>query len=273
MSELITLKKRDSLSCEKCGKDDPFPFTCTYCKKSFCADHHLPENHECGSIWMARPPTEFPGASSQKRSYGSSSYDRGSSGSDRIFWFSRTELKHLAVGTLLVMLVALSLTGFFIPDNLVTLFLALISASSFLLHEIAHKFTAQRYGLWSEFRIIPFGAVLTIASIFLPLKIIAPGSVIITGRATLSTIGRTAFAGPLTNIILSYGLLISSFLSSGSFISVILGWGAYVNAILAIFNLIPFGLLDGQKIMSWNMKVWAIGIAFSAVLFFISRAF
>ena len=223
---------------------------------------------------MARPPTEFPGASSQKRSYGSSSYDRGSSGSDRIFWFSRTELKHLAVGTLLVMLVTLSLTGFFIPDNLVTLFLALISASSFLLHEIAHKFTAQRYGLWSEFRIIPFGAVLTIASIFLEqLKIIAPGSVIITGRATLSTIGRTAFAGPLTNIILGYGLLISSFLSSESIISVILGWGAYVNAILAIFNLIPFGLLDGQKIMSWNMKMWAIGIAFSAVLFLSAEPF
>ena len=222
---------------------------------------------------MASPPTEIPTASSQKRSYGSSSYNRSSRISENILWFSRKELKHLVVGTFLVMMVALSLTGVFIPDNWVTLSLALVFASSFLLHEIAHKFTAQRYGLWSEFRIIPFGAVITIASIFLPLKIIAPGTVMITGRATLSTIGRTAFAGPMTNIILGYGLLLSSFLTSGSIISVILGWGAYVNAILAIFNLIPFGVLDGQKIISWNMKVWAIGISLSAVLFFISRAF
>ncbi len=261
------------MSCEKCGKVDPFPFTCTYCKKSFCADHHLPENHECDNIWMARPPTEPPEASSQKRSYGSFSYNRSSSVSEGIFWFSITELKHLAVGTFLVMMVGLSLTGSFIPDNWMTLSLALIFASSFLLHEVAHKFTAQKYGLWSEFRLIPFGAVLTIASIFLPLKIIAPGPILITGRATLSTIGRTAFAGPMTNIILGYGLLFSSFLTSGSIISVVLGWGAYVNGILAIFNLIPFGVLDGQKIMSWNLRVWAIGIAFAAVLFFVSRAF
>jgi Zn-dependent protease len=96
---------------------------------------------------------------------------------------------------------------------------------------------------------------------------------LITGRVTLSTIGKTAFAGPLTNITLGYALLFLSFLTSGSIISLVLGWGAYVNSILAIFNLIPFGVLDGQKIMSWNMRVWAIGIAFSAVLFFVSRAF
>ena len=260
------------MSCEKCENDNSLPFTCTYCKKTFCADHHLPENHECGNIWMARPPTEIPTVSSQRRSY-SSSYNHGSRVSENIFWFSRQELKHLVIGTFLVMMVALSLTGVFIPDNWVTLSLAFIFASSFLLHELAHKFTAQKYGLWSEFKLIPFGSVLTIASIFLPLKIIAPGTVMIIGRATLSTIGRTAFAGPLTNIILGYGLLLSSLLTSGSIISMILGWGAYVNAILAIFNLIPFGVLDGQKIISWNMKAWAIGIGFSAVLFFISRAF
>jgi len=261
------------LSCEKCRKDDLIPFTCNYCKKTFCADHHLPENHECDNIWMTRPPTELPAASSQKRSYRSSSYSRNFSISGGVFGFSTKELKHLAIGTFLVMMVALSLTGSFMPDNWVTLSLALIFASSFLLHEVAHKFTAQRYGLWSEFRLIPFGAVLTIASIFLPLKIIAPGTVLITGRVTLSTIGKTAFAGPLTNITLGYALLFLSFLTSGSIISLVLGWGAYVNSILAIFNLIPFGVLDGQKIMSWNMRVWAIGIAFSAVLFFVSRAF
>lgn len=36
---------------------------------------------------------------------------------------------------------------------------------------------------------------------------------------------------------------------------------AFINGIIATFNLIPFGILDGFKIFSWNKKVWAIGFA------------
>ncbi len=39
---------------------------------------------------------------------------------------------------------------------------------SFLTHEIAHKVTAQKKGLWAEFRLTTFGALLTFVSIFLP---------------------------------------------------------------------------------------------------------
>jgi len=32
--------------CEKCGKES-MSFICSYCGKSFCSDHRLPENHDC----------------------------------------------------------------------------------------------------------------------------------------------------------------------------------------------------------------------------------
>ncbi|MEE9586173.1 MAG: AN1-type zinc finger domain-containing protein [Nitrososphaerales archaeon] len=253
------------MQCEKCGTDEPFPFTCSYCGKKFCVDHRIPENHDCTEIWMARPPLKAPPPPSRKRFFRSSSFGADAYKQQGAFWFSRTELKHLAVGTLLVTLVALSLTGSFRPNS-ITLSLSLLFASSFLLHEMAHKFTAQKNRLWSEFRLVPFGALLTLISIIFPLKIIAPGAVIISGRSTLSTIGRTAFAGPLTNILLGFGLLLLSLFVPNQNISWILSWGANVNGILAIFNLIPFGVLDGQKIISWNIKVWAVAVAFSAAL-------
>lgn len=36
-------------ACAKCGKDS-MSFTCSYCGKSFCSDHRLPENHDCDKL-------------------------------------------------------------------------------------------------------------------------------------------------------------------------------------------------------------------------------
>jgi Zn-dependent protease len=49
--------------------------------------------------------------------------------------------------------------------------------------------------------------------------------------------------------------------------------GAFFNAYVAVFNLIPFGILDGYKIFSWDKKVWALAFAVSAVLTVISGFF
>lgn len=38
------------VNCEHCGKDIYMPFKCKYCSKSFCADHRLPEAHDCKDL-------------------------------------------------------------------------------------------------------------------------------------------------------------------------------------------------------------------------------
>jgi len=35
---------------------------------------------------------------------------------------------------------------------------------------------------------------------------------------------------------------------------------------MAVFNLIPFGILDGYKIFSFNKKIWALAFTASAAL-------
>ncbi|MHA1651875.1 MAG: AN1-type zinc finger domain-containing protein, partial [Candidatus Helarchaeota archaeon] len=42
--------------CTKCGKEVYMPFICNYCGNAFCADHRLPENHNCKNIHEALPP-------------------------------------------------------------------------------------------------------------------------------------------------------------------------------------------------------------------------
>ena len=41
---------RTLVKCYYCGKEVDFPFRCEYCKRYFCAEHRLPENHECQAL-------------------------------------------------------------------------------------------------------------------------------------------------------------------------------------------------------------------------------
>jgi len=34
-------------TCSYCGADESMPFTCKFCRETYCAEHHLPENHDC----------------------------------------------------------------------------------------------------------------------------------------------------------------------------------------------------------------------------------
>jgi uncharacterized protein YkwD len=36
--------------CECCGKEVLLPFVCPYCRKIFCSEHRLPENHQCSNL-------------------------------------------------------------------------------------------------------------------------------------------------------------------------------------------------------------------------------
>ncbi len=143
---------------------------------------------------------------------------------------------------------------------------SLVFVSVFLSHEIAHKLVAQHYGLWAEFRLTTFGALITLISIFSPFfKIISPGAVMIAGAADKDTVGKTAVAGPTTNLTLSIVSFVLYMYLSGPFSTVALLSAAF-NAWIALFNLIPLGILDGWKVFSWDKIVWVTVFTASVAL-------
>jgi len=261
------------MKCQKCGKEVFLPFRCPYCEGYFCSEHRLPENHECPRIELARAPKRetqpIPVQKQKPYEYTITYSPRPPS---KIFWFSQRELKHLTLGALLVMGVGIS----FIPQILgfsalmkpeILLSLAIIFTFAFLLHEIAHKLSAQRYGLWAEFRLTLFGALITLLSMlpFPFFKIISPGAVMIAGAITKKEAGKTALAGPLMNVTLSTIFTAVAIGASGT-IHIIAVFGAWINAIIALFNLIPFGIMDGLKVFRWNKAVWALVFTASLIL-------
>ena len=259
------------MKCRKCGQETFLPFQCPYCGDQFCSEHRLPEAHECPRMDLARAQRREdtwevtgPRSYEYKVTYGAPRRAKG-----RVY-FSPKEIKHLGLGTLLVIGISLSF-GF---DSLgsanwgfVFSAIAAVITLSFFMHEIAHKVTAQRRGLWAEFRLTVWGAILTSLSIFLPFKIISPGAVMISGPASMDEIGKISLAGPVTNMVLSTAFLGLTFVPSfDPWVSFIFAIGAFFNGYIAVFNLIPMGILDGFKIFHWNKAVWALAFAVSVAL-------
>ena len=255
------------MNCERCGVEVDLPFRCNYCEHYYCPEHRLPENHDCSETWRvkalrsARATMAPVQVSSEVRSILLPPRSQG-------VRFGKIELRHLVVGTALVTAAGAS---FFIRSPLAIGVSGLVLASvlfalGFILHELAHKYVAQGYGLWAEFRLNATGLVLTAISVFSPIKFIAPGAVMIAGFADKSRMGRTAIAGPLVNIVISAGLLIVMPIFRGSLIYLALLAGAAINAFLALFNLIPFAVFDGQKVYAWNRRYWTTLFVLSLVL-------
>jgi Zn-dependent protease len=185
---------------------------------------------------------------------------------NRSIRFSSTEVRHLIVGTALVTAAGIS---FLIRDTSSALALAvatIIFAMGFILHELSHKYVAQRYGLWAEFRVNTMGILLTAISIISPLKFIAPGAVMISGFADRERMGLTAIAGPVVNVVITIVLLATLPVLAPTAIRFAVLYGAAINAFLALFNLIPFAIFDGRKVYAWSKSYWAVLFVVSLIL-------
>lgn len=147
--------------------------------------------------------------------------------------------------------------------------ISLVTAGiAFIVHEMAHKFTAMKYGYWAEFQMNSMMLVVAVAMAALAgIVFAAPGATMIYGNSiSREENGKISLAGPVSNLILliPFAALIFVGQSAGSGILAIIGLvGVKVNAMIAAFNLLPVGPLDGAKILSWNPVIFA-GVALIA---------
>lgn len=187
--------------------------------------------------------------------------------------FSRLELQHLLISMgVLTIAFAFVLTrnnliyglaeGFkldILPYGIGISFIGIVTA--FFFHEMSHKFMAQKYGLWAEYRMFPQGLKLALLfGILTPFVFAAPGAVMFRGDSRDFETGHIAVAGPLANIMIAMTTLsVYLFvLFENKMLGEIVGLICYINTVLAFFNLLPFGPLDGVKIIRWNATVWII---------------
>jgi Zn-dependent protease len=145
---------------------------------------------------------------------------------------------------------------------------AITVGTGFLLHELGHKITAQRYGCFAEFRasfsMLAFAVLMSFSGIIFA----APGAVMISGYVNNITNGKISASGPLVNLMLALLFLLLGLLPINlQFLQLVFAYGFSINTWLALFNMIPFGVLDGVKILRWDKRVYGAMVAVS--LFFL----
>ncbi len=136
----------------------------------------------------------------------------------------------------------------------------------FLLHELAHKVAAVRFGQVAQFRADYGMLFLAVMSGIIGFLFAAPGAVVHRGRITEREGGLIALAGPATNVVLALAFgalaLVPALATVGRL-------GAAINAFLAAFNMVPVGPLDGRTVLDWSPAAFGAGMGVSLVLVYV----
>jgi len=183
------------------------------------------------------------------------------------------ELLKAWVGTSLAFAIAMmggQVLQYFVPFLYALAIATVTTGIGFLLHELAHRVVARRFGAQAHFVANNGWLLISIAVAFFGMFVAAPGAVWHRGYLTMRQGGLIALAGPATNLVLA--LIFFAGFQTLSPQSAILGdlcqVGYRINAWLGLFNMIPAGPFDGAKVLAWDWRVFAATVALGLLLTF-----
>jgi Zn-dependent protease len=190
--------------------------------------------------------------------------------------FTRTEINQLLVAWSVMGLcftfITRDLMGRMFANPLISFLIAFLVSLiavglGFIGHELAHKYVAQRYGYWAEFRLWRTGLIIALVTALItaysPFGFVfaAPGAVYVMSHARPRENAYISASGPVVNLVLA-GLFY--LLTGASGFPMIIGLvGFQVNLWLAAFNLLPIGPMDGRSVMSSSMKLYVVLVLLS----------
>ena len=280
--------------CYHCGTEVSESFHYTKRGQSYCSFHTDPIDHECNivieSINFRSQPQTTPSYTAsipvapqsvthttatdgvirgtsdgtytwyrQEQAVPEDAFDPDSGISFKgIFLAHKSELTHFLIAGIIIYVIGL--TRFFTSvgsSNLWMLFmLAGFYLTAFLFHELGHRQVAVRFKLQTKFRLLTFGLLMTLLSLG---TFALPGAVVVLGLEKISRkTGLCKAAGPFVNLVYGILLFLISFIIPNYLypLNLVFYMGAYLNFMLGSFNMIPFGILDGQNIWKWKKKVY-----------------
>lgn len=135
----------------------------------------------------------------------------------------------------------------------------IVSGIGLALHEMAHSYLAARYDGISEFKFWDLGTVIMLVTGGLfGLVFAKPYRTIISNAASLDkrSLAMIMLAGPVVSVVLAF--LFLSLKPLGGMYAVIGAAGFSVNLLSAVYGLMPFIPMDGDKVYKWSRLSWLL---------------
>jgi len=144
-----------------------------------------------------------------------------------------------------------------------------------VLHELAHRVVARSYGAKAHFIANDAWLVFSVLIAFTGFFCGAPGAVWHEGYLTKRQVGMVALAGPVTNLAMAVifflvlAAIMVGLLPAPAWLQRLCYVGFSLNAVLGFFNMIPFGPLDGAKVLEWSPVVFGVTLLVGLLLSFV----
>lgn len=188
--------------------------------------------------------------------------------------FDTDEITQIVV-SMVVVAIAFSLGAFFQSKEAFAQQFPIILVgvgTGFILHELAHKFVAIRFGAFARYQAWESGLVMALIMAVVTggrFVFAAPGAVYIYSRnLTPRQNGLISVAGCLTNLVLGLAFVALALFAPTDYVFTLAATAASINFFLGAFNMIPIPPLDGSKVFAWNWMVWLALMAPLAFLAF-----
>ncbi len=172
--------------------------------------------------------------------------------------FSAIEILAAVTGAVIFGFSFMVAKGTWLDPNTFSIFF-IVSGFGIAIHEMAHRFVASRNKGISEFKFWELGTVIMLVTGGLfGLVFAKPYRTVISNAATLEkrSMGIIMLAGPVISVVLA--LLFLALIPLGGIYSDIGNAGFSVNLLSAVYAMMPFNPMDGEKIFSWSHARWAL---------------
>ncbi|HOX34820.1 MAG TPA: hypothetical protein PLO06_03900 [Methanoregulaceae archaeon] len=173
-----------------------------------------------------------------------------------VFGFSAIEILAGVIGAAIFGVAFMVAKGkLFDADTFAIFFI--VSGIGVAVHEMAHRYVAARYQGISEFKFWDLGSVIMLATGGLfGLVFAKPYRTVISNSAALDkkALGIIMLAGPIISVVLALAFL--ALIPLGGLPATVGEAGFSVNLLSAVYGMMPFIPMDGDKVRKWSLWAW-----------------
>ncbi|MCD1295511.1 hypothetical protein CUJ83_10920 [Methanocella sp. CWC-04] len=187
--------------------------------------------------------------------------------------FSSYELLIFAIASVMLGISYMIAKGEALLPNFIAIYV-FTGGVALILHDLAHRYFAHKYRAVSEYKFWGLGTIaMFLTAFFFGIVYALPARTVINNQKDLkqNELGTIFLAGPAVSFVIALVFLAASALGGIFWEIGMLGFS--MNLLSAVYSLMPFDPMDGNKVLKWDKVKWGAIFVPVLVIYLIIKIF